>query len=306
MHLDRTSTPIDLPTTGRRQPWPANLAFGSGREIILLVIKIRAHSVQGRGTLMLGSGIASVTAPLAPRPGGRGGDANPARGSAEAPIVVPTATGSTTDRGAESRTTESRTAGAITQPAMGSEATRSLAVSQTIGAVSPDGVAADKASPDGPATDKTSPDGLTAGERDVVRQLAARDREVRQHEQAHARAGGAQAGSPSFSYQTGPDGKRYAVGGSVPIDTAPVKGDPEATIAKMAVVIAAALAPASPSGPDRRIAAQAQSTRLAALSELAASRGRGAASPDQDPEITSNLFTHLARPEPEGEHSRTA
>jgi hypothetical protein len=135
--------------------------------------------------------------------------------------------------------------------------------------------------------------------------MAARDREVRQHEQAHARAGGSQAGSPSFSYQTGPDGKRYAIGGEVPIDTAPVPDDPEATIAKMAIVKAAALAPAEPSMPDRRIAAQAESTQLAALAELAASRSGGTGAPEDDPGLTGRLFTRLARPEPGGELSRT-
>lgn len=122
---------------------------------------------------------------------------------------------------------------------------------------------------------------LTPDEQAVVDALAARDAEVRRHEEAHARVGGQYAGAPSYDYQTGPDGQRYAVGGSVPIDVAPVPDDPEATIAKMEVVKAAALAPAEPSGQDRAVAATADRQRLAAMAELAAQRrdeaGAGAA-----------------------------
>jgi hypothetical protein len=49
----------------------------------------------------------------------------------------------------------------------------------------------------------------------------------------------------------------YAVGGEVSIDTSPVKGDPQATIAKMEAIKRAALAPADPSGQDRSVASEA-------------------------------------------------
>ena len=115
-------------------------------------------------------------------------------------------------------------------------------------------------------------DGLTQAERDQVAKLRARDAEVRRHEEAHARVGGQYAGQPSYSYQTGPDGKRYAIGGEVPIDVSPIPGDPEATIDKMGVVKRAALAPAEPSGQDRRVAALADRQSLAAQAELNAQR----------------------------------
>ncbi|MFK7945057.1 MAG: putative metalloprotease CJM1_0395 family protein [Paracoccaceae bacterium] len=111
-------------------------------------------------------------------------------------------------------------------------------------------------------------DGLTAAERDQVDKLRARDAEVRRHEEAHARVGGQYAGQPSYSYQTGPDGKRYAIGGEVPIDVAPVPDDPEATIDKMSIVKRAALAPAEPSGQDRRVAALADRQSLEAQATL--------------------------------------
>ena len=115
-------------------------------------------------------------------------------------------------------------------------------------------------------------DGLTEAEEEQVRELKARDTEVRRHEEAHARVGGQYAGQPTYSFQTGPDGKRYAVGGEVSIDIAPIPDDPQATIAKMDVVIAAALAPAEPSGQDRKVAAQAARQRVEASADLAEQR----------------------------------
>ncbi|MFO7482485.1 putative metalloprotease CJM1_0395 family protein [Oceanibaculum nanhaiense] len=114
----------------------------------------------------------------------------------------------------------------------------------------------------------TDPSGLTEEERAQVDELKQRDREVRAHEQAHAAVGGAYAGSPSYEYESGPDGNRYAIGGEVSIDASPISGDPEATIQKMEVVKRAALAPAEPSPQDRAVAAQADQTRLKAQAEL--------------------------------------
>lgn len=125
---------------------------------------------------------------------------------------------------------------------------------------------------DAKASDTPAPDGLTEAEREQVKDLRARDAEVRRHEEAHARVGGQYAGQPSYSYQTGPDGKRYAIGGEVSIDIAPVPEDPEATIRKMEIVKRAALAPAEPSGQDRKVAALADAQRLAAVAELSAQR----------------------------------
>ena len=126
-------------------------------------------------------------------------------------------------------------------------------------------------------TNDTSEDGNTPGELSDAEQaqveiLKARDREVRAHEQAHATVGGQYAGAPSYTYQTGPDNQRYAVGGEVSIDTAPVDGDAEATVEKMDVVIAAALAPAEPLPQDRKVAALAQSQRAQAMAELLSER----------------------------------
>lgn len=107
------------------------------------------------------------------------------------------------------------------------------------------------------SADEEGPDGLTPEEEELVRDLQQRDAEVRRHEQAHKAVGGQYAGAISYTYQSGPDGKRYAIGGEVPIDASPIPGDPEATIRKLEQVRRAALAPAEPSGADRAVAAQA-------------------------------------------------
>ena len=83
----------------------------------------------------------------------------------------------------------------------------------------------------------TAPGTLSDEEEQVIAELKRRDGEVRAHEQAHAAAGGAYAGMPSFEYQTGPDNQRYAVAGEVPIDASPVAGDPAATIDKIDLLI---------------------------------------------------------------------
>ena len=104
-----------------------------------------------------------------------------------------------------------------------------------------------------------------------IRDLSARDREVRAHEQAHATVGGQYAGAPSYEYQRGPNGVRYAVAGEVPIDVSP-EATPEETIQKALIVQRAALAPAEPSAQDRKVAAQAAQLRAQAQQELAAQR----------------------------------
>lgn len=108
---------------------------------------------------------------------------------------------------------------------------------------------------------------LSAQEQAVVRQLQARDREVRAHEQAHVAAGGQHAGGATYSYETGPDGKRYAVSGEVPIDTSE-EATPGATIQKARIVRKAALAPAKPSATDRQVASKATAMEQKARQEL--------------------------------------
>ena len=112
-------------------------------------------------------------------------------------------------------------------------------------------------------------DTLSEAEQRQVAELAERDREVRAHEMAHVAAGaGLVTRGASYTYQTGPDGKRYAIGGEVGIDTSPGRS-PEESLSKAERIRAAALAPAEPSGQDRQVAAQASRMASDARMEIA-------------------------------------
>lgn len=113
-----------------------------------------------------------------------------------------------------------------------------------------------------------------ATEEQHVRELQTTDREVRSHEAAHKAAAGQHGGPVSFDYEKGPDGRLYAVGGEVSIDISN-EGTPEATIAKMRQVRAAAMAPASPSAQDRAVAAAASSKSMQAARELRSEKSEG-------------------------------
>ena len=90
-----------------------------------------------------------------------------------------------------------------------------------------------------------------------ILKLQETDAHVRAHEAAHKAAGGELAGGASYTFKTGPDGKKYAVAGEVPI--AIEKGKtPQETISNMEKVKAAALAPSDPSAQDLKVAATAE------------------------------------------------
>lgn len=140
---------------------------------------------------------------------------------------------------------------------------------------------------------------LTPEQQQQVAEMQARDQEVRAHEMAHVAAGGAHVTSgPSYEYEIGPDGKGYAVGGSVGIDTSPVEGNPEATIEKMQTVVAAALAPAKPSGQDQKVAAAARQAEAKARVELSREKLEQQKEPETQPESGQNVsafsFVRLA------------
>lgn len=136
--------------------------------------------------------------------------------------------------------------------------------SATISQVARDRIATEDADKT-PAKDPFDPNDdpeLSDSQEQAVQELKKRDREVRQHEQAHKAAAGDLATSgPNYTYQTGPDGKRYAIGGEVQIRLQTGR-TPEETIRKMERATRAANAPQSPSGPDQAVAAQA--TRMLA------------------------------------------
>ena len=140
-----------------------------------------------------------------------------------------------------------------------------------------------------------SPGDLSPEEQAQVEKLKARDTEVRTHEAAHLAAAGQYAkGGPQYVYQTGPDGKQYAIGGSVSIDVSPVSGDPQATIQKAQQVRSAALAPGEPSGQDQKVAAAASQMEAEARLQLARDNKEKAAETDSETPDTYGPFGSLA------------
>lgn len=150
-------------------------------------------------------------------------------------------------------------------------------------------------------------------EQQELQELRARDREVRTHEQAHAAVGGEFAGAPTYEFETGPDGRQYAVAGEVSID---ISEEPtaEETLRKAEIVRAAALAPAEPSPQDFRVANQAVQLANQARVELAEERAEelqeqsptngepeqapinGEASDDADTQGIESLFPGAQQP----------
>ncbi len=114
----------------------------------------------------------------------------------------------------------------------------------------------------------SSPAELSSDEERLVKDLTSRDAEVKAHEAAHQGAGGGLTGAASYTYQQGPDGKMYAIGGEVSIST-PSGSTPEEKLKNARTLAAAAVAAGSPSPQDFSVAASARSMETQALQEIA-------------------------------------
>lgn len=101
------------------------------------------------------------------------------------------------------------------------------------------------------------PSELSAAEKADVTRLQQRDQQVRQEEKAHAAVAGDLAGPINYVYQRGPDGRQYAVGGSVGIQASVLSGDPAEAARKAGRMAAAANAATNPSLQDYAAARQA-------------------------------------------------
>lgn len=109
---------------------------------------------------------------------------------------------------------------------------------------------------------------LSAAERRQVSRLRRRDAAVYRRARTQLNAAGHHAVAAYYTYQLGPDGKRYAVDGAVQLDLTPVKGDPRATKQKAEQVRLAALAPFDVSAAERRMATKAALLAKEAQQEL--------------------------------------
>jgi len=122
---------------------------------------------------------------------------------------------------------------------------------------------------DGSATPAAGPKALSQADQQRVADLKEIDRKVHAHEQAHISVGGDLVrGGATYTYQVGPDDRRYAVSGEVSIDASPGR-TPEETIPKAQHIRATALAPVDPSAQDQSVAAKAGLMEANARIELA-------------------------------------
>ena len=94
----------------------------------------------------------------------------------------------------------------------------------------------------------------------VLEKFKNSDSQIRTHEQSHA-ANGNTTTPISYKYQTGPDGKMYAVGGEVHLDTS-LPSDPKAAAFKLSQIQRASSAPSDMSGADSHIAIQANLNKM--------------------------------------------
>ena len=109
---------------------------------------------------------------------------------------------------------------------------------------------------------------LSEGEKQLLKELSARDGEVKAHEAAHQAAGGGMTGAASYTYQQGPDGKMYAIGGEVSISMKS-GSTPEETIANARQIASAAMAAGDPSPQDFAVASSARVMEIKAQQQLA-------------------------------------
>lgn len=189
---------------------------------------------------------AAPAAPATTAPAARSSGANPAASAAQS-VVTGTEGAANNAQGQQS--------GPVSQAGQSGQADKAGQADKSSGI-------------DGSGSKSVNGKELTEEEQAEVEDMKARDAEVRTHEQAHKSAGGQYAASPSYTYENGPDGKRYITDGEVSIDIGK-EDDPQATIDKMQIVKRAALAPAQPSAQDRKVYAEASQKEAEARQELA-------------------------------------
>jgi hypothetical protein len=128
-----------------------------------------------------------------------------------------------------------------------------------------------------PTTEVDNLDSESDGNDEMIKKLEERNQDVIAHEAAHMAAGGAYIkGGATYTYQIGPDGKPYAIGGQVGVDVTPVPGDPRATINKMMAIRSAALSPDDPSSQDMSVASTAAEIEEQARAQLNAEESQAA------------------------------
>lgn len=108
-----------------------------------------------------------------------------------------------------------------------------------------------------------------------IEELSEREQSIIKHELAHMLVGGGMAGSPSFVYTLGPDGRKYVSGGNVSLRL-PKGGSYDQLLRDLKRVKAAATAPMDPSPQDMNTAAMATAMELSIKKEYTVKQAKEA------------------------------
>lgn len=104
---------------------------------------------------------------------------------------------------------------------------------------------------------------------------------------------GLHTSGPNYEYETGPDGRKYAVAGDVNVSYSH-SSDPEVNLRNAQQLKASALAPADPSSQDRKVAAQAEMEIAQARQEILEEQNQA-----RDEEENSSNINNVSSSEPE-------
>lgn len=173
-----------------------------------------------------------------------------------------------------------------------------------VASISPEAIALYNAEQKSDTKENGTPDNtdkeLTPQEEQEVAELKTTDAEVRAHEQAHkAAAGGLRTSAPNYEYETGPDGKKYAVAGDVNVSYQH-SSDPEVNLKNALQLKASALAPAEPSSQDRKVAAQADREIAEARQEIQKEQKQA----EENEENSSDINAASVEPETAAESNK--
>lgn len=123
---------------------------------------------------------------------------------------------------------------------------------------------------------REDPDSPDSDKQRVIEDLKKRDRDVREHESAHASDPRlVKIGSAQYDYTIGPDGKAYATGGRVTLSTGTSR-TPEEAIDKAEALKRASMAPGEPSSKDFQAMNAASAMEFEAMNRIYSDRGKRA------------------------------
>lgn len=128
-----------------------------------------------------------------------------------------------------------------------------------------------------------------------IAQLEVHEKMVINHEKMHMTVGGSLASNATYTYVTGPDGKKYVAGGRVDLKI-PTGGSLDSLLRNLKRIKSAATAVGNPSGADLATASTAAAIEASVLKEVAVKKMKAAYEKSKEivnkPNIDSNM-THI-------------